>query len=332
MKKILLFGATGNTGVYLADYLHENIDKDKYELISIGRKKTDFFKKNGIDYINLDISDSSEFEKLPKDKIFAIIHTAAKLPTHAAYNDPYDFIKTNIIGTLNILEYCRKTNADRILFTQTMSSIANTLGSISIIKPDTPRDFPFKGDHAMYVISKNTAEDLVEYYHQQYGIKAFVFKIPTIYQYRENRYWYVDGIKRLRTFHHFIDLAIAGKEIEMWGDPSAYKDLVYVKDYCQMMFKATFVNGINRGTYNVGTGIPVKLDTMLNEIVNVFSSEENPSRIVAKPDKPNTHSYIIDIENAKSDLGYKPKYDLISMLIDIKEEMVNNRYISLRNL
>lgn len=269
---------------------------------------------------------------MPKDDVFAIIHTAAKLPTHAAYNDPYDFIKANIIGTLNILEYCRRTNADRILFTQTMSNIANALGNISVIKPDTPRDFPFKGDHAMYVISKNTAEDLIEHYHQQYGIKAFVFKIPTIYQYRENRYWYVDGIKRLRTFHHFIDLAIAGKDIEMWGDPSAYKDLVYVKDYCQMMFKATFINGINRGTYNVGTGIPVRLDTMLNEIVTVFSNKENPSKIIAKPDKLNTNSYVIDVENAISELGYKPKFDLVNMLIDIKDEMEKNRFISLRNL
>jgi len=213
-----------------------------------------------------------------------------------------------------------------------MSNIANALGNISVIRPDTPRDFPFKGDHTMYVISKNTAEDLVEHYHQQYGIKAFVFKIPTIYQYRENRYWYVDGIKRLRTFHHFIDLAIAGKEIEMWGDPSSYKDLVYVKDYCQMMFKATFINGINRGTYNVGTGIPVRLDTMLKEIVTVFSSEENTSKIIPKPDKSNTNSYIIDVENAKSELGYKPKYDLVNMLIDIKEEMVKNRFVSLRSL
>lgn len=45
MKKILLFGSTGNTGAYLADYLHKNMDKDKYELLCIGRKSTDFFKK-----------------------------------------------------------------------------------------------------------------------------------------------------------------------------------------------------------------------------------------------------------------------------------------------
>lgn len=331
MKKIIIFGASGNTGAYLVDYFIQHIDSEKYEIFAVGRRKSDYFKNNSINYINIDISDFQEFEKLPVDNVYAVIHTAAKLPTHASKNDPKDFISINIMGTLNVLEYCKNVNADRIIFTQTMSNITNELSKNSVIRPDIPRNFPFKGDHVMYVISKNTAEDIVEYYHQEHGLKAYIFKIPTIYQYRENRFWFVDGEKKFRTFHRFIDLAIAGEDIEMWGDPSSYKDLVYVKDYCQMLFKATFVNGINKGVYNVGTGIPVRLDTMLNEIVNVFSEKSKRSIIIPKPDKPNTTSSIIDISNAKTELGYEPKYDLKAMLLDIKEEMGENRFITLRN-
>jgi UDP-glucose 4-epimerase len=330
MKKILIFGATGNTGAYLLDYYLKNLTKSEFEVIAIGRKDTDYFEKNQISYIKMDISQEADFDKLPKENVYAVIHTAAKLPTHASINDPQGFISVNITGTLNLLEYCRKTNVDRVIFTQTMSNIANVLGKVPIIKPDVPRNFPLKGDHVMYVVSKNTAEDIVEHYHLQYGIKIFIFKIPTIYQYRENRFWYVNGEKRFRTFHRFIDMAIAGEPIEMWGDPSSYKDLVYVKDYCQMLFKATFVDGINRGVYNVGTGVPVRLDTMLNEIVNIFSEKNNRSSIIARPEKPNTNSYIIDVSNAKEDLGYEVKFGLKEMLTDIKEEMKKNRFISLR--
>ena len=44
MKKILIFGATGNIGVYFVDYCKKIIDTEKYELIAVGRKKTNFFE------------------------------------------------------------------------------------------------------------------------------------------------------------------------------------------------------------------------------------------------------------------------------------------------
>jgi UDP-glucose 4-epimerase len=330
MKKILIFGATGNTGAYLVDYFFENYNSNEYEIICLGSRDTDFFSKYKFKYIKIDISDKEDFKKLPLDNIHAVIHTAARLPTHDADHYSESFININIKGTLNILEYCRKTKTDRVIFTQTMSNIANEFGKTLEITPNLPRNFPFKGDHVLYVLSKNLAEDIVEHYHQQHGIKTFVFKIPTIYQYRENPYWFVDGVKKPRVFHQFIELAKKGKTIEMWGDPSAYKDLVYVKDYCQQLYNATFVENLNRGVYNVGTGIPTRLDTMLEEIVNVFSEKDNKSSIIAKPDKPNTPSYVINIDNAKKELGYKVKFGLKEMLIDIKKEMKENRFISLR--
>lgn len=331
MKKILIFGATGNTGAYLVDYFFENCNNSEYEIICIGSRNTNFFEKYQFEYLKIDISNKEDFKKLPTDDIHAVIHTAAKLPTHDPDHYSESFIDINIKGTLNILEYCRKTKADRVIFTQTMSNIANEFGKTTEITPKLSRNFPLKGDHVLYVLSKNLAEDLVEHYHQQHGIKTFVFKIPTIYQYRENPYWFVDGVKKPRVFHRFINLAREGKPIEMWGDPSAFKDLVYVKDYCQLLYKATFVEHLNKGVYNVGTGIPTSLVSMLNEIVNVFSSESNKSPIIAMPDKPNTPSYIIKVDNAKKELGYEVKYGLTEMLLDIKKEMEANRFYPLRD-
>ena len=50
MKKIVIFGATGNTGVYFVDYCKQHVDPAKYEIIAVGRKDTDFFAQNGIRY------------------------------------------------------------------------------------------------------------------------------------------------------------------------------------------------------------------------------------------------------------------------------------------
>ena len=106
----------------------------------------------------------------------------------------------------------------------------------------------------------------------------------------------------------------------MWGDPLRKKDMVYVKDFCQMLYKALFVER-NTGYYNVGTGIGTSLIDQIKGIVEVFCAPNKVSNIRLRPDMPNAPQYIMDIEPAKKELGYIPKYDYIEMLKDFKKEM-----------
>ena len=55
MKKIVIFGATGNIGAYFVDYCKKRIDEKEYQIIAVGRKQTDFFQKKDIEYINVAI-------------------------------------------------------------------------------------------------------------------------------------------------------------------------------------------------------------------------------------------------------------------------------------
>ena len=50
MKKIIVFGATGNTGVYFTDYCKKSLDPQEYEVIAVGRKNTNIFEDNHITY------------------------------------------------------------------------------------------------------------------------------------------------------------------------------------------------------------------------------------------------------------------------------------------
>ena len=117
-----------------------------------------------------------------------------------------------------------------------------------------------------------------------------------------------------------IEKAIAGEKIEIWGDKTRKKDMVYVKDFCQMLFKATSAN-IRFGHYNVGTGIGTSLEDQIKGIVEVFGDKDKKSVIVERPDLPNAPQYIMDITNAVNELDYHPQYDYISMLKDLKFEM-----------
>lgn len=63
------FGATGNIGAYFTDYCKEHLDEKEYEVIAVGRKKTDFFEKQGIQYINVDLCKAEDFDRLPKEGV-----------------------------------------------------------------------------------------------------------------------------------------------------------------------------------------------------------------------------------------------------------------------
>lgn len=329
-KKVIIFGATGNTGAYLTEYCIEKLNPQEFEIIAVGRKQTDFFNKKGIQYYSVDITDTSQFNKLPQNDIHAVINLAAVLPAYMKGYKPEQYIETNIVGAFNVLEYCRRTHADRIIYPQSEGDLSGYWGKELIIKPDFPRNFSFKGDHALYVITKNTAVDMIEHYHQTYNLKRFVFRCPTIYAYTPNQYFYVDGIKRVLAYRHLMNQAMVGESIEMWGDPTKAKDVVYVRDFCQILCKAITVDR-KCGFYNVGTGTAVTLKEQIEGIIEVFSHKDKKSKIISCPDKPNSREFIMDITNAREELGYEPQYYYLDYLKDFKKEMELNRFAELRD-
>ena len=329
-KKIILFGATGNVGSYVWKYALDFFDSEQYEVIASGRRQTDFFAKRGYPYYNVDISKAEEFEKLPTDNVYAIIYLAAQIPSYMQGYTPEKYIQSNIVGAFNVLEYCRKVHADRVLFSTTVFDVSLSVQNGVALKPNIPYNFSYKGDHAMYVITKNTAIEFLKHYYAEYGIKYFVFRFPTIYSYSPYQYYHPNGVKTMRPLYRMINAAIKGEPIELWGDPNYSKDMVHVYDCAQMICKAILADR-ETGFYNVGTGIPVTLQEQIETIIKVFSPKDHPSSIIYRPDKPCGGGFLMDIQNAKDELGYEPQYDCQRLFEDYKQEMQVQRFAELRN-
>ena len=81
-KKIIIFGATGNVGSYVTLYALNFFDKEKYEVITSGRRKTDFWEKQGVRYFSIDITKQEDFDKLPQENVHAVIDLAAEIPSY----------------------------------------------------------------------------------------------------------------------------------------------------------------------------------------------------------------------------------------------------------
>jgi UDP-glucose 4-epimerase len=329
-KKIILFGATGNTGSYLLKYALEFFDRDEFEIIASGRRETDFFDRMGVQYISVDITKEEDFAKLPTENVHAVMLLSAQIPSYMSSYEPRKYVDSIVIGGYNVLEYCRKAHVDRVIYTQTVFDISLYDHDI-VLKPDMKPNFSYTGDHAVYVISKNTTLEFLEHYHQEYGLKCFIFRLPTIYSYSPYQYYFPKGNKTMRPLYQMINKALNGETIEVWGDPSYAKDMVHVYDFSQMLCRAVLVKR-DSGFYNVGTGVPVTLLEQVKTIIEVFSPNDKRSEIVFRPDKPSTGGFLMDISNAKEELEYIPQYDCRKLFENYREEMKVNRFLELRQM
>lgn len=320
--KLLVLGANGGIGKYLINYL-QNIERNDFEVIGTGRHICDFGNLKNFTYIQMDICNKKDFDKLPKD-IYAVIALAGAMPARMSGYYPEQYINTNIVGMFNVLEFCKNNNIDRIIYTQSFGDIKDKAEKDILLKPEMTAEYNYGTDHSLYVVTKNTAVEMIKCYHALYGIKYFIFRLPTVYSWSKNDTYFVNGVEKKRAWRILIDKASRGEEIEIWGDPTRAKDMVYVKDFCQMIYLSCFV-ARECGHYNVGTGVGTTLQEQVDGMIKVFG-EGKKSSVVYRPDKANAPQYIMDISNAKSELGYEPRYNYIDMLIDMKKERDIGRF------
>ena len=331
-KRVVVIGATGNTGAYLTEDLVNRLPAGEYEVFAAGHRKTDFFDRYGIGYASVDMSDAATLDALPGEGVYAVVLLAGLLPAYMSGYEPSRYIDVNARGALNVLEYCRKAGADRILYAQTISDI---LGSVTpespVIHPYDERSIIMRGDHTVYALSKCFAVDLIKHYQVELGLKGFVFRLPTVYAYTPDKTYNVDGVRRTLGYRLLMDRAMAGEPLEVWGDPTRAKDVVNVKDFCQLLRKAVLSEGVEGGIFNVGTGVGTTNEDWVRGIAHVFAPKSGESPIVYRPDMPSGPSYIMDIENCRELLGYEPEYGFLDFLKDFKSEMSLNRFAELRS-
>ena len=318
MKKIIVFGATGNLGAYIAMHMKSQ----GYDVIAVGGRKDDnnFFADHGMDYYSVDIRNRKAFDVLPKDEYYAVAHFASALPSRYAF-DPVELFESITIGTLNVLEWMREVGCKKIVFPQTPSDMANFHNNGSIIPCEAKRHFPLTGDHAIYTIAKNGAVDLMEHYRAEYGFQFFALRFFTIYQYHPNAYHYADFKRRMMPYRLIMDRASKGLPLEIWGDPTKAKEMVYVKDFVRLV-QACIESNLPGGCYNCGNGWQVTLEEQIRGIVEVFSPEDKKSEITYCPEKPSNLQNAFDMTKTFADFPtYRPQYSYIDQLRDFKKEM-----------
>lgn len=321
MNTIVVFGATGGIGAYTSLHLSENTD---YNIVAVGHRMHDngFFEQYGIQYLSVDIADYKTFGVLPKEDVLAVVNLAGVLPARSY--DPRMYIQSFTMGQLNVLEYMKEVGCKKIISAQTPADLWYLQNTTEPMPADAQRSFPPSTDHSIYTIAKNAAIDITEYYHNTYGFSRFILRFFNVYLYHPNPYYHVDGIKRMIAFRLLMDKAAKGEDIEVWGDPTRSKEMLYVKDLSQLILQC-IESDSEGGIYNVGSMKQVTLEEQIDGIIEVFT-EDKKSKKVYRPDKPDALFNHLDITKTIAELGYSPKYSYIDSLIDFKKEEESNRF------
>ncbi len=126
-KSILVFGASGFIATYLIDaLLAEGHEVTASDISDEGRV---FYAGKDVAYVNVDITRREDFERLELKSYDAVVHLAACQPANVAEKtyDPRDYINVNVIGTLNILDFCRECGAGKIIYATFCHNLARDL-------------------------------------------------------------------------------------------------------------------------------------------------------------------------------------------------------------
>lgn len=324
---IVVFGAAGFIGTYFIDQLVN----DGFNVLAVDKCKIgeEYYISKGIPFVHCDITVDDQFNKLPTKDIDAVVNLACMQPANMrkdTYNNT-DFFKVNVVGTLNILEYCRRSAIPKIIY---MCSHRNTQGlwadSEKAISEADGVSIKYTGEYSMFSISETAASECVVHYTQQYGIQGIILRIPPVYGYGPHTEIYKDGKPLITGFKIFIEKAMAGEPLEVWGNPQNGRDIIYVKDVVSAMVLA-IENDKAKGLYNISSGRLLTLEEQAKITAKIFSPDGIAPDIRYLPDKENSiESYVYDIDKARRELMWVPQYSFEQMLVDCKKEMALGRF------
>lgn len=319
MRKAVVFGATGQLGCYSALALAEH----GYETVAVGRRDSDggFFKSRNIDFIGgVRLEDEKSFDRIPGLDFDVVVNMAGTMPAHADRN-MMPYVQSIVVGTVNLCNWMNKIHCRRIVFNTTPSDVADYWEKPEPIDDDAIRSFPKNGnDHAVYAICKRAATDILEHMKISEGFEPCVFRHFMVYGWHPDAYYYLDGEKRMLPWRYMIRRCINGQDIEIYGDVTRRKELLYIKDFADAVVRAadTHICGI----FNLPGYRPYSLDEMVDGIIGAFGSER--TKKIPRPDMPDTPQILLSHEKSKNVLGWVPKWEWDAACEDIKKESIEN--------
>ena len=298
-KRIFLTGGAGFIGSHLVESLvnqNKIVIYDNFERNAIQKMRC-FNHKN----ITLIRGDVLEFEKLKKamEESNIVIHLAAIAGIDTVIKSPTRTMKTNMIGSYNMLEAARELNAlERVV----IFSTSEVFGSYTYksTEGDVTRMGAVGGARWTYAVSKLAAEHLAHSYFKEFGVPTVSVRPFNIYG---------PGQVGEGAVHHFVKRAISNEDIEIHGDGDQIRSWCYIDDIIECILLCLEKDEAVGNVFNIGN--PKGTVTIYGLAMIILKICHSKSNIKFVPKLyTDVELRIPSIDKARQILGFEPKIDL----------------------
>ncbi|MCL5265135.1 MAG: NAD-dependent epimerase/dehydratase family protein [Chloroflexi bacterium] len=280
--RVLVTGGTGFIGSHL---IRELVDRGR-DVVTISRRSAPplpFVEHHALDIEDPAVQDVAE-------RADAIVHLAASSDASSSFANPFLYSRTNALGTLNVLEAARRSNA-LFVFASSQRIYRPQKWPVDEDAPKRPVD--------PYGYSKLIGEHWVQMHHQIYDLRTVVLRFFSVYGPGQTLQGGTSGVVTI-----FVRRAMQGEELTV--NDGNLRDFTYVGDIVKGIVLALDKPAAIGQTYNIATGESTSIETLARTVKEIAKST---SSIVVKG-TGDEESYVADIARARSELGYQPSVDL----------------------
>ncbi len=314
MARILVTGGAGFIGSHLVEHLltlgHEILSLDNY----FTGNKENLRHLLHIPELELIRHDVVNPIMLEVDQIYHLACPAS--PVHYQYN-PVKTIKTNVMGTLNMLGLAKRVKA-RILLASTSEIYGDP--QVHPQREEYWGNVNCLGPRSCYDEGKRVAETLMMDYHRQNGVDIRIARIFNTYGPRM-------AINDGRVISNFCVQALTGQDITIYGDGSQTRSFCYITDLVEGLVRL-----MKREAYHepVNLGNPEEF-TILELAEKILAMTQSPAQLVFRPLPPDDPiKRRPDITRAQELLGWQPTVPLTSGLKEtipyFRKKLFKNKY------
>lgn len=301
MANYLLTGAAGFIGSRVADLLMQ-ADHQVYGLDNLNqtydvRMKQYRLKRlleaPSFHFLQDDISDKSVLERLADSvpQLEAVINLAAIAGVRASTKDPWSYLNTNTLGTLNTLEFCARQGIRKYILASTSSLYGN--------EGTPPHSETASTDHplAPYAASKKGAEAFGYAYHHLYGIDITVLRYFTVYG--------PAGRPDMVMFR-FCQWIAEGRPVLVTGDGEQSRGFTYVDDIARGTLLA--LQPVGYDVFNLGGHEVITMNQVITMLEKRLGKKAQVEYILMHP--ADVLANVADVTKARQVLGWKPQVNL----------------------
>jgi UDP-glucose 4-epimerase len=292
---------TGGAG-FIGSHLVHRLIKEGHHVVVMDNEATGR-RENvpaGALYFQGDVANIDDLERAFKNDLDAVCHIAGQVSIIRSFSNPLTDLRTNVQGTLNVLQLCLKYHMPRLLYASSMT-VYSSAGPLP-----TPEEAPCQ-PISYYGITKYAAERYVrttaERVDLDFDFRVTCFRMYSVYgprQALDNPYQGVLGI--------FLGNLLRGEPITIFGDGEQSRDFVYIDDIVSAWVSALGKPATYGRIFKLGSGHRLSINQLADFALTAFNHTRSDYSLVYAPARPGDQRQVqADITQARVNLGWEPK-------------------------